>query len=110
MENKKLKCSSIDHDKVDAIVFCNKCEIYMCNKCENFHSKLFRNHNIINLDKEIKEVFTGICSKGSHLDKLDYYCKTHNKLCCAACLSKIKSKGNGQHSECDVCNIRGYKR
>ena len=27
MENKKLKCSSIDHDKVDAIVFCNKCEI-----------------------------------------------------------------------------------
>ena len=38
-----------------------------------------------------------------------YFCKTHNKLCCAACLSKIKRKGDGQHFDCDVCSIEEIK-
>ncbi len=29
----------------------------------------------------------------------------HNQLCCAACLSKIKDKINGQHTNCNVCSI-----
>ena len=82
---------------------------YICNKCENIHSKLFINHKIYNLDKEIKDIFTGICKEEGHLQKLYYFCKTHNNLCCAACLSKNKSKGNGQHSECDVYNIEDIR-
>ena len=27
--------------------------------------------------------------------ELEYFCKTHNKLCCAACLSKIKDEKMG---------------
>ena len=38
--------------------------------------------------------------------KLKYFCKTHNKLCCAACLSKIKDEKNGQHSDCNVYKIK----
>ena len=41
--------------------------------------------------------------------KLEFYCKAHNTLCCAACLSKIKEKGNGQHFECEVCCIENIK-
>ena len=37
------------------------------------------------------------------------FCKNHNTLCCAACISKIQSKGNGKHKNCDVCNIEEIK-
>ena len=40
---------------------------------------------------------------------LEYFCKSHNVLCCAACISKIKGKGNGQHSECNICFIEDIK-
>ena len=46
MENGKFYCSSKDHENVQAISFCQKCEIYMCNKCELIHSKLCKNHQI----------------------------------------------------------------
>ena len=36
---------------------------------------------------------------------MEYFCKTHNKSCCVACISKIKGRGNGQHTDCDVCYI-----
>ena len=99
------KCASIEHEKIDAISYCHECKVYMCSKCENFHSKLLKDHHSYNLDKEINEIFIGFCKEKNHLEKLDYFCKTHNQLCCAACLSKIKSKGNGQHTDCEVYNI-----
>ena len=61
----------------------------------NFHIK----------DKNIDEIFTGICTEENHSDKLIYFCKNHNKLCCAECITKIKAKKNGQHKDCDVCLI-----
>ena len=61
------------------------------------------NHLIYNLDKNEEEIFIDICSESNHKEQLEFYCKTHNKLCCAACLSKIKGKGNGQHFNCNVC-------
>jgi len=48
----------------------------------------------------------GLCNEPNHKDKLDFYCKSHNKLCCAACLCKIKENGNGQHFDCDTCLIQ----
>ena len=51
------------------------------------------------------EVFIGICKEEDHLDKLKYFCKNHNKLCCGACISKIFGNGNGQHTNGDVCFI-----
>ena len=104
------KCSSKKHSNMNAILYCQECKLYMCNKCSNFHSELFENHNYYNLDKEIKEIFTGICKEEKHNIELEYYCKTHNQLCCAACISKIKGYGNGQHTDCNVYHINDIQK
>ena len=65
----------------------------MCNKCEKFHLKLFSDHQIYNLDKQIDEIFTGFCKESNHPNRLEFFCKNHNTLCCAACLCKIGKKG-----------------
>jgi hypothetical protein len=79
----------------------------MCNKCQILHSELFDTeiHKIININKDTGELFTGFCNEEGHKNKLEYYCKNHNILCCAACLSKIKGKGYGQHFNCNVCLV-----
>ena len=46
------------------------------------------------------------CLEKNHQEKLEYFCRTHNKLCCRACVTKIKGLGNGQHSECDICFVK----
>ena len=69
-----------------------------------------KNTNDINLNKNINEVFTGLCTEKNHSMNLEYYCKTHNKLYCAACISKIKSKGNGKHKNCKVFGIAKIKK
>ena len=107
------KCSLDEHKEIDAIFYCQECKINMCNKCEKIHSGLLKNHHIYSLDKDIKDIFTGLCTKPKHSMILEYYCKTHNQLCCAACISKIKNKGNGQHRDCEVyyiIKIKNQKR
>ena len=104
-----IKCYSEEHGDIDAIIYCKKCEIYLCNKCEIYHSKLFKSHQIINLGKDKEEIFNEFYKEFNHNDKLLYFCKTHNKLCCVACIAKIKGKGNGQHSECNICFIEDIK-
>ena len=44
-----------------------------------------------------------------HNIELEYFCKTHNQLCCAACITKIEGGGNGQHTNCDICFIKEIK-
>ena len=104
MENKKQKCSLKEHNELDANYYCKKCEIYLCNKCEKHHISIFPNHNSIILEKYISNIFTGFCKVENHQIELDYFCKTHNVLCCGLCIAKIKRKGNGQHTDCNVCN------
>ena len=36
---------------------------------------------------------------------MEYFCKTHNKLCCSSCIVKLKREGKGQHTDCDICLI-----
>ena len=110
MENKKKKCSSTKHLEIDAITYCQECKIYLCNKCQNLHLEYYENHQLYNLDKEdINEIFTDICQVKNHHIKLEYFCKTHNLLCCSYCITKIKSEKNGQHKDCDVCLIEDIK-
>ena len=109
-ENEYKKCSSQKHKDLNANYYCQECHLYMCKKCENLHSELFQNHNIYNLDKSIDEIFTGFCSEENHLEKLNFYCKDHNKLCCASCLCKIEGKNYGTHSKCNVCIIEEIKK
>lgn len=110
----KYQCSSKDHSDFPAMSFCQKCEIYMCSNCDSIHSNLCPNHQKYDLTttpyNSSQEIFTGFCPKENHHQiKLDYYCKSHNQLCCAACIAKIKDKENGQHNDCDVCSLEEIK-
>ena len=105
MENQNIKCSNKEHKEINPVFYCRECNIYMCNKCENFHSKLFDNHHFFNLDNNINNIFIDLCQKEHHNQKLEFFCKTHNKLCCGLCITKIKKEGKGQHSDCDICLI-----
>ena len=105
METKKKKCNFKEHKEIDAISYWQECQIYMCNKCLNYHKGLFQIHHLINSDENLTNIFTGYCTEKNHPNKLNYFCKNHNKLCCAACIAKINEKGDGQHKECNVCII-----
>ena len=70
---------------------------------------MHENHHINNLEKDFNEIFTGFCEKEKHNIEYQYFCKTHNELCCAACLCKIKGQGNGQHKDCDAVLINDIK-
>ena len=102
------KCSFEEHKEIEAITTCPECKIYMCNKCENLHSSLFKNHHPYHLNKE-DEIFTGFCKEKNHTMKLEYFCKDHNQLCCAACIAKINEKGDGQHKDCEICGLEKIK-
>ena len=104
------KCSLLEHKEIDAIVYCQECKILMCNKCDNNHSSLFKYHHKYKLDNiDIKDIFTGFCKEENHLEKLEFFCKNHNTLCCSSCLCKIKKKNKGQHHDCEICEIEEIK-
>ena len=112
MEKKgnKYQCSSKDHSDFKAISFCQKCEIYMCVNCDSIHSNLCPNHSIYSLNNINSDIFTGFCPiEKHHQIELDYFCKTHNQLCCAACIAKIKDNENGQHRDCEVYSLQKIK-
>ena len=111
MDKTTKNCYHKDHSNIEAVYFCIECKIYICNKCENFHSKLFSNHHKYTLDKNktISEIFTGFCKEENHSDKLEYFCKNHNQLCCSGCIAKLKRKDKGQHTDCEICLIEDIK-
>ena len=67
-DNKKKKCSNIEHKNIDAISFCSNCKIYICNKCSNYHKELFKDHTSYILDNN-KDIFIDICKEKNHLHK-----------------------------------------
>ena len=109
MEEKHLKCFYFEHKEINAISYCQDCNIYMCNKCENLHSKSLQNHQTYNLSKDNSELFTGYCTEKNHLQILDFFCKSHNKLCCGSCITKMKNNKYGEHTDCDICFIKDIK-
>ena len=110
MSENKTKCSFDAHKELESISFCQKCQIYMCKECEKLHSKLFLNHHKFEVDKNNPEIFTGLCNERNHYYELKYFCKTHNKLCCSECITKIKNKKIGQHTDCDICLIEDIEK
>jgi hypothetical protein len=110
MKKESKKCSNKKHSEINAVIYCVQCKIYLCNKCQNSHGDLFEDHHLADIDKNVNEIFTGYCSENNHHNiALEYFCKTHNKLCCDACITKIKSEGKGQHSDCKICLLKEIK-
>ena len=102
-------CTSKGHEKIEASNYCEECKIYICKKCESNHSILFPKHNIFKINEDLNQIFTELCKEKNHSDKLQYFCKTHNILCCAKCITQIKDDENGQHNNCDICSIDNIK-
>ena len=109
MDNNNNNCSFKDHKEIPAITYCDQCKIYMCFRCAEYHKGLLEKHHSYGLDTDIKEIFTGFCKEENHTNELEYFCRTHNKLCCIACITKIKGEGKGQHTDCEVCFIKDIK-
>ena len=105
MEINNSKCSFIEHKEIDAIKYCQECNVYLCNKCDKFHSGLCSFHHTFALDKNTKDIFTGLCKTENHSLTLEYFCQTHNELCCSHCIAKINKRGRGQHTNCNICTI-----
>ena len=105
MEFESQKCSSIEHKEMDAIKYCQECKVYLCKNCDKFHENLFQNHHNYPLDKDLKNIFTGFCKVENHQSELNYFCKDHNELVCAKCITKMKGQGNGQHTDCNIFYI-----
>ena len=103
--NQKQKCSLKEHKNSDSISYCKNCNIYMCNKCQIHHSEILKTHSTINLNNNFNDLFTGFCKQENHVNKLEYFCKSHNELVCLACISKIKNKFYGQHTDCEIYNL-----
>ena len=98
------QCSMINHTGQKSIKFCDKCKIFMCHQCLVHHKALFYNHYLIDLTQDNKNLFTEICQEDNHSNKLELFCKTHNKLCCSTCTEK-----NGKHNKCQICKIEDIK-
>ena len=69
------KCSFTENKEISVVLFYQDCKIYICNKCEKIHSGWFKNHFILNLDKDIKEIFTGFCNEENNSYELDFFSK-----------------------------------
>ena len=109
MESLFKRCYTKSHWNKKATKRCFTCNKDFCEICAGAHSRCDRKHELHSLDTDSKNFnFTGLCKEDNHT-KLNYFCKTHNNLCCAACLCKIKEKGDGQHTECNACHIDEIK-
>ena len=64
----------------------------------------------IDLNNNIQDIFTGFCKQENHINKLEFFCKNHNELVCVACISKLKNKFYGQHTDCEICNIEEIQK
>ena len=109
MEINNKKCSLEEHKEIPAITYCEQCKQYMCSNCEKYHKDVLEKHHSFLVGDMTREQFTGFCKEERHNNELEYFCKNHNKLCCIACITKIKGEGKGQHNDCDICFIKDIK-
>ena len=75
----------------------------------NYHSGFFENHEIYKINNDKKEIFNPFCKEENLSLKLEFFWKSHNKLCCIACISKIKIKNYGMHKDCKIFPIEKIK-
>ena len=52
------KCSNKEHDDIDALFYCFKCQINLCDKCVEKHQEEYKEHQMSKLGDMSKEDFT----------------------------------------------------
>ena len=58
---------------------------------------------------DITHIFNGFCKEDKHSNKLEFFCETHNQLCCLSCIGKDKNIEIAKHKNCKICNIYDIK-
>ncbi|XP_052818068.1 uncharacterized protein LOC128244092 [Mya arenaria] len=85
-------CSPCQEDKLntEAKHFCRDCSKYLCDKCLTFHSKLFKQHVVLdhkNVDKWVGQG-DALISCDLHPGKvIELLCEDHAEMCCHLCVS-----------------------
>lgn len=87
------------HKHNNAINSCLECDESLCSVCSNHHKSLkaTRNHILIDIDTQprflslTKELSASNC-KFHPLRDIQYFCVTHDLLCCGDCLAAAHSK------------------
>ncbi|XP_071144800.1 E3 ubiquitin-protein ligase TRIM39-like [Mytilus edulis] len=91
------------HISKTAEEYCPVCEEALCSDCKDHHNlaKATKNHQVISIAeynklpafiREIKQH----CDK--HGDRFEFFCPTHNELCCKRCITTT-------HNECKECKV-----
>ncbi|WAR12014.1 TRI33-like protein, partial [Mya arenaria] len=85
-------CSPCQEDKLntEAKYFCGNCSKYYCDKCLTFHSKLFKQHVVLDRKDVDKWVGQGdaLISCDFHPGKvIELLCEDHAEMCCHLCVS-----------------------
>ena len=110
MEKQMIKCSKHELTNQNAFKYCIECNIYMCQDCFNLHSKLFIEHHLIDINAEMTNFFNGFCKEDEHKNKLEYFCETHNQLCCSSCIEKDQNIEFSKHKNCNIHYIYDVKQ
>ena len=89
-----LKCDECGDDNDPVVALCVDCESYLCQDCNKAHNKRNKTHDIVSLSSIAKEGTADQCTRkilyyAEHQkNKLDYYCKTCDKIVCLHCTVK----------------------
>ncbi|KAL3860260.1 hypothetical protein ACJMK2_010407 [Sinanodonta woodiana] len=85
-----------------AKTFCKECGELLCEECKKYHKmfKAFKSHSLVEADDAMKKPEESLqylhqqkCAQ--HIDvKVEYFCKNHDVLCCAKCITT-------NHRKCD---------
>ena len=95
-------CFEDSRTKIDAICFCQDCNVFLCPSCDEFHKKLPILHRALRgsrmpksyADKPIKYPACGIHAGNTN----EFYCLDHHKMVCGACMEQ-------DHQSCRVMAI-----
>ena len=98
MENGDIKCSLENHSNKAAKVFCQDCKILMCEECNEKHLGICKLHNYHQLDK----ISNDKCKNAKHISEINFFCKSHNRLCNTKCNIYPKNNIYGQESICEI--------
>lgn len=100
MNNKEIKCSTQNHENQKPYKYCIECNIFMCHQCFNNHKKNYNNHHLIDLFQNESKIFSYLCKED--FNKLEYFCRSDNQLCCSVCKES-------KHKNCEILKIEDIR-
>jgi len=101
MKDTSKKCSLGEHSKINAKAFCQECKILMCDECEDYHKEICDTHRLHKLDKNVMNI-KDLIEQAMKINEINFFCKTHNKLCYRKCKQKFKEEDNHNDDKCDI--------